>query len=162
MVDSGGFNIIGLDSVLGKFEAVSYDVKRKGGRASLRKAAKLLTGFAQQNAAALDDPETGRAIADNIDLRWNGKLFKQAGDLGFRVGVLQGAKLPKAGQSPSLEPHAPTPHWRLLEFGTENMPAFPFMRRALADHINEITNEFITSYDKALDRAIKRAGKVKA
>jgi HK97 gp10 family phage protein len=47
----------------------------------------------------------------------------------------------------------------LLEFGTEKMAASPFMRKALADHISEVTNTFITEYEKAIDRAIKRAAK---
>lgn len=38
------FSITGLDSLLGKFEAISYDVKRKGGRSALRKAAQLIAG----------------------------------------------------------------------------------------------------------------------
>lgn len=157
--DAVEFSIIGLDSLLGKFDAVSYDVRRKGGRSSLRKAAQMLVGFAQENALELDDAETGRSIASNIDLRWNGKLFKQSGDLGFRVGVMQGAVLSKRGEQVDTAAGSKTPHWRLKEFGTENMPAQPFMRRALADHINEITNEFVNQYDAALGRAIKRAAK---
>lgn len=157
--DTVEFSLIGLDSLLGKFDAVVYDVKRKGGRSSLRKAAQMLKGIAQQNARAFDDPDTGRSIADNIDLRWNGKVFKRNGDLAFRVGVLRGAKLPRRGEQVNTAAGAKTPHWRLKEFGTEKMPAEPFMRRALSENINQITNEFINQYDAALDRAIKRAAK---
>lgn len=157
--DAVEFSILGLDSVLGKLEAVSYDVRRKGGRSSLRKAAQMLKGIAQENAREIDDSATGRSIANNIDLRWNGKLFKQTGDLGFRVGVLQGAVLAKKGEAVDTSATAKTPHWRLLEFGTEKIPARPFMRRSLADHINEITNEFVNQYDAALGRAINRAAK---
>ncbi len=160
MVDKVEFSLIGLDSLLGKFSAVNYDVKRKGGRSSLRKAAQLLAGELAANWRALDDAETGRAIADNVALRWDGKLFKYSGNLGFRVGILQGAVTPKKGE-PQLEKSAgsPTPHWRLIEFGTEKLAASPIMRNALENNINAITDTFITEYDKALDRAIKRAGK---
>jgi HK97 gp10 family phage protein len=157
MVDSVEFSLTGLDSLLGKFDAVTDDVKRKGGRAALRKAAKMLTGIAKENAAGLNDPSTGRLIASNIDLRWDGKHFKSTGDLAFRVGVLQGARLPQKGAEPNTDAGAKTPHWRLLEFGTQNMPAQPFLRRALADNIGSITGQFLTEYEKALDRAIKRA-----
>ncbi len=156
MADGVEFSITGLDSLLGKLEAITYDVKRKGGRAALRKAAQVVVQKAKEGAERLDDKETGRSIADNIALRWNGKLFKQTGDLGFRIGVLHGAVLKDGGD---LSPNSPTPHWRLIEFGTEKMPAAPFMRPALADSISEVTTTFVTEYEKSIDRAIKRAAK---
>lgn len=156
MADGVEFSITGLDSLLGKLESVSYDVRRKGGRAALRKAAQVVMQKARDGAERIDDKETGRSIADNIALRWNGKLFKQTGDLGFRVGVLHGAVLKDGGD---LSPNSPTPHWRLIEFGTEKMAAAPFMRPALANSISEVTNTFVTEYEKAIDRAIRRAAK---
>lgn len=156
MADVVEFSITGLDTLLGKLESVSYDVRRKGGRAALRKAAQVVVQKAKEGAERIDDKETGRSIADNIALRWNGKLFKQTGNLGFRVGVLHGAVLKDGGD---LSPNSPTPHWRLIEFGTENMSADPFMRTALANSISEVTNTFVTEYEKAIDRAIRRAAK---
>lgn len=157
--DAVEFSIIGLDSLLGKFEAVSYDVRRKGGRSSLRKAAQMLAGFAQENALAIDDSLSKEVIAENIDIRWSSRRFNATGDLMFRVGIRGGADGRAKQEKLSGLPGGDTTHWRMLEFGTEKMPAKPFMRRALADHINEITNEFVNQYDAALDRAIKRAAK---
>jgi len=156
MADGVEFSITGLDSLLGKLDSVSYDIRRKGGRAALRKAAQLVVRKAKEGAERIDDKSTGRAISDNIALRWNGKLFKQAGDLGFRIGVLHGAVLKDGGD---LSPNSPTPHWRLIEFGTEKMAAAPFMRPALANSISEVTNTFATEYEKSIDRAIRRAAK---
>lgn len=156
MADSIEFALEGIDSLVGKLEAVSYDMKRKGGRTALRKAAQVVASKAKEGAERLDDPETGRSIAANIALRWNGRLFKLSGDLGFRVGVLHGAVLKNGGD---LSANSPTPHWRLLEFGTAKMAAQPFMRKALADNISEVTSTFITEYEKAIDRAIRRAAK---
>ena len=156
MADNIEFSLVGMDSLIGKLEAISYDVKRKGGRTALRKAAQLIAGKMKEGAQNIDDPVTGRSIADNVALRWNGRLFKSTGDLGFRVGVLRGAVLKNGGDTSA---HSPTPHWRLIEFGTENMRAQPFARKALADNISEATNTFITEYEKAIDRAIKRAAK---
>ena len=150
------FGITGLDSLLGKLDSLSYDVRRKGGRAALRKAAQVVVQRAKEGAERIDDKETGRSISDNIALRWNGRMFKQTGNLGFRVGVLHGAVLKDGGD---LSPNSPTPHWRLIEFGTENMSADPFMRKALANSISEVTNTFVTEYEKAIDRAIRRAAK---
>lgn len=156
MADGVEFSITGLDSLLGKLDSVSYDVRRKGGRAALRKAAQVVMQKAKDGAERIDDKATGRSISDNIALRWNGKLFKQTGDLGFRIGVLHGAVLKDGGD---LSPNSPTPHWRLIEFGTENMAAVPFMRPALANSISEVTATFVSEYEKAIDRAIRRAAK---
>ncbi|MCY1287206.1 phage protein, HK97 gp10 family [compost metagenome] len=159
MSDAIEFSITGLDSLLGKLEELSYDVKRRGGRSSLRKAAQVVANHAKAGAQRVDDAATGRSIADNIALRWNGRLNKRTGDLGFRIGVLHGAVLPKKGEMAETTANAPTPHWRLLEFGTEKMRAQPFMRSALADHIGEVTGVFVSEYEKAIDRAIRRAKK---
>lgn len=156
MVDDVSFSLTGIDSLVGKLEAVTYDMKRKGGRSALRKAAQVVAAKAEEGALRIDDPETGRSIAKNIALRWNGRLFKASGDLGFRVGVLHGAVLKSGGDKSA---NSPTPHWRLLEFGTEKMRAQPFLRRALPESISDATNTFLTGYEKAIDRAIKRAAK---
>ena len=151
------FEIKGLDAVLAKMEAVTYDLKYKGGRFALRKAAQLVRNAARQKAQTLNDPATGRSIALNVTEKWNGRLFKTTGDLGFRVGVDGGAKIPKNNVDEGAK--GPTPHWRLLEFGTEKMAARPFMRPALESNIDSATNEFVRQYSKALDRAIKRGTK---
>lgn len=159
MADGVEFSITGADDLVGKLRELSFDVRRKGGRTALRKAVSIVVSKAKDGARRIDDPDTGRSIADNIAMRWNGKLFKSTGDLGFRVGVLHGAVLPKKGQHPSLQTNAPTPHWRLLEFGTSKMRADPFMRSALADSISQVTDTFVNEYERAIDRAIRRAAK---
>ncbi|MHB0844754.1 HK97-gp10 family putative phage morphogenesis protein [Stutzerimonas nitrititolerans] len=156
MADTIEFSLIGLDSLLGKLDSVKQDVKFKGGRFALRKAAQLIAAKAKEGAQRVDDQATGRSIADNIALRWNGRQFKRTGDLGFRIGVRHGAVLDRGGDTST---NAPTPHWRLLEFGTEKMQAQPFMRSALADNISAATGIFVSEYEKAIDRAIKRAAK---
>lgn len=163
MADAVEFKIEGLDSLLGKLEAISYDLKRKGGRSSLRKAAEVVRAAAQANAQRIDDPETAENIGKNIAMRWNGRLFKRTGDLGFRVGVIGGARIPKSRPKGS-EPGGPggdTRYWAFVEFGHETARANPFMRPALADNISEATNTFVSEYEKAIDRAIKRAKKKK-
>lgn len=154
MAETIEFSLIGLDSLLGKLDSVKQDVKFKGGRFALRKAAQLIAEKAKAGAQRVDDQATGRSIAENIALRWNGRQFKRTGDLGFRIGVRHGAVLKNGGDTST---NAPTPHWRLIEFGTEMMQAQPFMRSALADNIAAATNTFITEYEKAIDRAVRRA-----
>lgn len=156
MAETVEFSILGLESLTAKLESVTYDMKRKGGRSALRRAAAVIAENAKARAMLLDDAETGRSIADNIVLRWNGRLFKRTGDLGFRIGVKHGAVLKDGGE---LSANSPTPHWRLLEFGTQYMRADPFMRPALEESISDATNVFVSEYEKTIDRAIKRASR---
>ena len=156
MADGVDFSLTGLDSLLGKLDEISDDLRRKGGRSALRRAGNVIVNKAKANAQHLDDPVTGRSIADNVAQRWNGRLFKQTGNLGFRIGVMHGAVLKK---HPDKAQNAPTPHWRLLEFGTEKMRAQPFMRPAADNSISEVVTTFSDEYEKAIDRAIKRARK---
>lgn len=156
MADGVEYKLTGVDELLGKLESITDDMKRKGGRAALRKAANVIANRAKANARRLDDPETGRSIADNIAVRWNGREFKRNGNLGFRIGVLHGAVLKR---HPDKAKNAPTPHWRLLEFGTENMRAQPIMRPAAENGAEEAMNTFVEEYGKSIDRAIARTAK---
>lgn len=156
MADGIEFTLDGVDSLIGKLESITYETKRKTGRAALRKAGNVIVEQIKKNAQALDDPHTARSIADNAAQRWNGRMFKQTGDLAFRIGILQGAVLKK---HPSTSKDAPTPHWRLLEFGTENMEAKPLVRAAANSRLTEVFNTFSINYEAGIDRAIKRAAK---
>ena len=85
MADGVEYTLTGVDELMGKLESISDDMKRKGGRAALRKAANVIANRAKANAQRLDDPETGRSIADNIAVRWNGREFKRNGNLAFAL-----------------------------------------------------------------------------
>lgn len=73
----------------------------------------------------------------------------------MRVGVLGGAKAP-AIQSGEFKgkgkgnPGGDTYYWRFLEFGTENMPAHPFMRPAQDN--NAATNKFAEEMKKGIEK----------
>lgn len=164
MADGMQFSLTGLDELLGKLEGVSHDMKYKGGRFALRKAAQVVRDAAKRNAERVDDPDTPENIAENIVERWSGRRFKRTGDLMFRVGVMGGARgyAKASGEvqgKGKANPGGDTFYWRFLEFGTEKMPRQPFLTPALTDNFNKATDEFVRQYDKALDRAIKRAKK---
>jgi HK97 gp10 family phage protein len=166
MADGLEFKLEGLDELRGKLKELSQDVQFKGGRYALRKASNVVREAAKANAARVDDPATAESIEKNITVRWSARLFRRTGDLGFRVGVLGGAKgYAKAsgdvkGQG-KANPGGDTFYWRFLEFGTEKMRAQPFLRKALSENVNAATSEFIREYGKAADRALKRAQKAK-
>lgn len=155
----------GVDELVKKLEALKYDMKKKGGRFALRKAAQVMRDQARRNAQALDDPASPEVIAKNIAEKWNGRINKRTGDLGFRVGVLGGARDYSAhgeittGKNASGNPGGDTFYWRFLEFGTENASARPFMRPAMEQSVQAATDAFIRNYQAAIDRALRKAAK---
>jgi len=147
MTDGVDFQLNGLPELLGKLDALDYDMKRKSGRFALRKAAQVLRKQARANAARVDDPMTESNIAENIVERWSGRTFKRTGNLMFRIGVMGGAK---SGE---------TAHWRFLEFGTSKMPAQPILRPVPDQAGQQAVDEFISQYSKKIDRVLKAAQK---
>lgn len=184
MADGIEFKLTGIEQLVATLNDVTYETRRKGGRAALRKAAMVVRDAAAANAKRIDDPATAEDISKNIAVRWNGRQFRRTGDPAFRVGVLGGARatLTDAARAKSARrrqrlgqkslgelgeiagagkgnPGGDTYYWRFIEFGTERSRAQPFMRPALENNIDAATNTFIAEYQKALDRAIKRAQK---
>lgn len=158
MVDS--VKIEGLDALLKTMQGVTQDLQRKGFRSALRKAAQVVREQAKANVRPHDDLSTGRSIAKNLTEKWSSTYYKQSGgDMKFRVGVAQGAVLPKKGEKPDLGASGPTPHWRLLEFGTEKMSAHPFLVPALVQSMGKVFSTFVDEGGKAIDRAVKRSKK---
>lgn len=173
------FGLQGVEALTAKFGAINYDVKFKGGRFALRKAANIIVKAAKQGALSIDDPKTSEKIYKNLVTRFGKRRFKATGDLQFRVGVLGGAqskgkaKKRKGRIAPTLSdlgeiagqgknnPGGDTFYWRFIEFGGENTTAHPFMRPALENNTGKATNEFISQYKKSIDRAIKKASRVK-
>lgn len=152
----------GIEELNAKLRGLKYDVQKKGGRFALRKAAQVIRDQARANALTLDDPRTATNIAANITERWNSKLNKRTGDLGFRVGVLGGARNYsdygeiKTGKSASQNPGGDTFYWRFLEFGTQHMAAKPFMRPAIEASAQKAADVFTDYFGPAIDRALKR------
>ncbi len=147
------FSILGLKEVKAKMNKVSQTVLDTGTRAALRKAAGIVKKAAQQNALAVDDPKTGRRIRDNITLQFASRLFQRDGVIMYRVGVATNrGRIPTPNADEGARGN--TPHWHLVEFGTERAQAQPFMRPALANNINQVINSFTFEFDKELDKAL--------
>lgn len=164
MADGFDVKLEGLEELQGKLKSLSDDMQLKGGRFALRRAAQVLRDKARQNAGRVDDPETTENIEANIVERWNGRLFRQSGNLGFRVGVLGGAKGYAAASGEvkgagTGNPGGDTFYWRFLEFGTAKIEAKSFMRTAADQSAGDVVDEFVRQYDKAADRALRRAKK---
>jgi len=162
--NSVSVTLSGVDELQVKLKGLSNDLKYKGGRFALRKAANIVRAAAMENASRVDDPKTSNEIAKNIVVRWSSRTFSATGDLAFRVGVLGGARQDsRAYKAIGIEkgngkgnPGGDTYYWRFLEFGTEHSAAKPFMRKAISDNAQKATNEFIRQYDKSIDRYLRK------
>lgn len=151
---TASWKIEGMRELNDRFKYLGRDMRYRGGRFALRKAANMVRDEAKRLAMRVDDPATGRIIADNIGVRWSGKHFRRTGDLMFRVGVLGRNRL--IGSNPDEGVGGATPHWHLIERGTEKMAAQPFLRPAAENNTAAITDEFVKQYQKSIERALMR------
>ncbi len=86
MADGVEVNLTGLDSVLGKLDAVSQVTRDKSGRAALRKAANVIRDRARNNAARVDDPLTKRLSTKTLWSASAARRFAEPAILRFVSG----------------------------------------------------------------------------
>lgn len=159
MADRVEVELKGADELLVKLKTVSSDMQLKGGRFALRKAGEVVRLAVEGEAMKLNRESTREAIFRNVRMRFSPRAFQRTGNLAFRVGFLGGALSRKQNEA---NPGGDTWYWRLLEFGTSQMPAKPFVRPAVERSRGRVMAEFIIQYRKALDRALRRAAREKA
>lgn len=150
-------NISGLDEFTKKIAELK-DVKkvRSRARTAARKAMKIAQLSAQMGAAYIDDPKTREDIQKNIVIR-NGKT-RDFGKVIMRVGIMGGAAVNGKTDRAKLAalPGGETVYWRYIEFGTSKIPATPFMRPALQQNLQKITDEFANTFMKSIEKAIAK------
>ena len=145
------FDLKGMDKAIERMKALPNDVRKKVVMGALRKSATIVVNAAKANALGHDDPATGRKIASNIQARFGSRTYKHTGNVMYRIGVAnpKGA-IPKG--NPDEGDKGPTPHWHLLELGTEKMAATPFMLPALTRNIDAAIAAFAAEATKRLDK----------
>jgi len=153
--------IKGLDEILRKMKALGGKQINNAGRRALRRGANVVRKAAIQNAKSLDDPESEEKIWKNIAVVGGGKRERELGGPMMRVGVRGGAKSKKGGGSFEVggskdNPGGDTWYWRLLEFGTSEIPARPFLRPALANNVEAATNVIASALSTELDKEIAK------
>lgn len=171
MTDGVEARVIGLGNIHASLGGLKADIRYKGARYAMRRAALLVRDAAVRNAQRLDDPQSPQDISKNITVRFSTSTFRRTGDVLFRVGVLGGARAyantkanvrkGRAGSAYKTDgdktnPGGDTWYWRMLEFGTENMQAKPFMRPALSQNADAATDEAAKQLSTWLDRYFRR------
>lgn len=142
------FKLEGLDAAMAKLRALGDPKRIKSAvRSASTKAMRQVRDSARANARGLDDPETASVIWKKIVTQYRSRQSK--GDkVTVSVGVQGGAKPVKGDKD--------TGHWRLVEFGTEKMPAQPFMRPALESNVGKVAATFTESLEPAIDKIIAK------
>lgn len=151
------FNIEGLDEVQEKLKRLANPrLMKNAARRSVRKAMVIVRDAARANAKGLDDPETAEKIWKNIAIA-AGKT-KNPNVVVMRVGVRGGAAQNANTDRAALSKLSGgiTTYWRYLEFGSANMPATPFMRPALQNNIQAVTNSFAENFNKEIDKELAK------
>jgi len=143
--------ITGLDDVVSKLQRLANPKRTKSlALKASRQAMKIVRDAARLNAKAIDDPETAEKIWKNITTRAG--RSRNPNQVIMRVGVQGGASF--SNPNPQSTSGGDTRHWRWVEFGSSHQPAVPFMRPALANNIQQVTNKFAEVFDTELDKEL--------
>lgn len=147
------FNIQGLEPVQERLKRLGNPrLMKNAARRSMRKAMAIVRDAARANAKTLDDPETAEKIWKNIAIA-AGKT-RNPNEVVMRVGVRGGASF--SNKNPPNTPGGDTRHWRFIEFPSVNNPGTPFMRPALQNNIQAVTNSFTENFNKELDKELAK------
>lgn len=147
------FNIEGLDEVQEKLKRLGNPrLMKNAARRSMRRAMAIVRDSARNAAKAIDDPETAEKIWKNIAIA-AGKT-RNPNEVVMRVGVRGGASF--SNPNPPNTSGGDTRHWRWLEFGSVHNPPVPFMRPALQNNIQAVTNSFAENFNKEIDKELAK------
>ena len=147
------FNIEGLEPVQEKLKRLSNPrLMKNAARRSMRKAMAIVRDAARSGAKNIDDPQTAEKIWKNIAIA-AGKT-RNPNEVVMRVGVRGGASF--SNPNPPNTSGGDTRHWRWLEFGSVHNPPTPFMRPALQNNIQAVTNSFAENFNKEIDKELAK------
>ena len=130
----------------------SLEVMKNAARRSARKAMAIVRDAARSGAKAIDDPQTSEKIWKNIAIA-AGKT-RNPNEVVMRVGVRGGASF--SNPNPPNTSGGDTRHWRWIEFGSVHNPPTPFMRPALQNNIQAVTNSFTENFNKEIDKELAK------
>ena len=146
-------NIEGLDEVQEKLKRLGNPrLIKNAARRSMRKAMAIVRDSARNAAKGIDDPQTSEKIWKNIAIA-AGKT-RNPNEVVMRVGVRGGASF--SNPNPPNTSGGDTRHWRWLEFGSVHNPPTPFMRPALQNNIQAVTNSFAENFNKEIDKELAK------
>lgn len=153
-------NIEGLDQALKNLEELPARIRLKPLRRAVGKGAAVIRREARKNARRVDDPDTGRRIADNIGQRIRSRRTRQTGDVTVSVGVLT-TRGPIPPGNPDTGRRGNTPHWHLVELGvpSRGIRAQPFLRPAAENNAHQVFIAAANALSPEIDKEVARMRK---
>lgn len=118
------FKVHGIKELRAKLKGLPFAIQKQVLQPATRYGANVIAEQARAIVRNYDDPETGRQIADNIVVRYRARRSRRNNAIIYSIGVLYPhGRIPKGNPDDGVN----TPHWHLLELGTEKMAARPFL-----------------------------------
>lgn len=156
--------ITGMDEIERKLRALANPrLAKNAARRSARKAMAIVRDAARKNAKTLDDPSTSEQIYKEIVMQPGKSRDKNT--VVMRVGVRGGARIPYTNNAQNrrsgrvgqfYKTDGRVFYWRFLEFGTSRQPPTPFMRPALENNIQAVTDSFAQNFSTELDKELAK------
>ena len=142
--------IDGVAQLRERMKGLPYKVQKQVIQPSVRYGAQIIAEQARAIVRHIDDPTTGRQIARNIVVKYRSKRSAQIKGVVYSIGVeYPRGRMPKGNPDDGVN----TPHFHLLELGTEKMRAQPFLVPAAVMRAQDVSQEIAA-------RAAKRLGKL--
>ncbi|NWK74157.1 HK97 gp10 family phage protein [Acinetobacter sp. SwsAc6] len=149
--------IEGMDEIQQKIKRLgNQKFTRNAATRAARKAMRIVRDAARNGAKSIDNPETSERIWKNISIASSKSKDKSV--VRMRVGVRGGAAVNAKSNRAKLAalPGGETVHWRHIELGNSHHAAQPFMRPALANNIQQVTNSFSKNFSEELDKELAK------
>lgn len=147
----------GLETILRNMRELTAKTRRKAVRKAVGKGAAVIRKKAKDNALRVDDKGTGRQIATNVGQRFRSRYFRQTGDTMISIGVLTNrGRIPRG--NPDEGARGNTPHWHLVELGTEQTRAQPFLRPAASSSLSSVFNAVASELERQVAAETAKLG----
>lgn len=142
-----------VDALRPKMQKLNQALNQKLVRQALTAGGRKIRDRARAIVSKHDDPKTGRRIAKNIAVRYRSKRSRQTGDVVVSVGVIYPkGRIPKGNPDDGVN----TPHWHLLEVGSERSRASPFLVPAAMQEASSLPQVIVDDLSKRLDKEVSK------
>ena len=141
--------IDGVAQLRERMKGLPYKVQKQVIQPSVRYGAQIIAEQARAIVRHIDDPTTGRQIARNIVVKYRSKRSAQIKGVVYSIGVeYPRGRMPKGNPDDGVN----TPHFHLLELGTEKMRAQPFLVPAAIMRAQDVSQEIAARAAKRLEK----------
>ena len=141
--------VSGVSELREKMKGLPYKVQKQVVQPAVRYGANIIAEQARAIVRHMDDPTTGRQIARNIVVKYRSKRSAQIKGVVYSIGVeYPRGRMPKGNPDDGVN----TPHFHLLELGTEKMRAQPFLVPAAIMRAQDVSQEIAARAAKRLEK----------